>query len=135
MTILPHSSIEMIRMPGLTHRTLANLNTGTYTMEVWWQVLDASATTAWCSYACEAVLVVRSGRGELRTGGRTHAFCARTTLIIESDTAYQVANTGDTPIELMLVLGMTPVTARDSDGALLPLPWDTRPLHPNVDLP
>lgn len=131
MTVLERADIESFSLPGLNHQTLANLTHGTYTMEVWRQTLAAGAVTPWHRHSCEEVVVVLSGRGEFRMPGRTETFWPDATLIVESDALHQVANTGDAPLELLAVLGMTPVTVLDAAGHLLELPWDT-PLLANA---
>lgn len=125
MTVLAQTNIETFSLPGLTHQTLANLTRGTYTMEVWRQTLAAGAVTPWHRHSCEEVIVILSGRGECRTPENTETFGPNATLIMESDAVHQLANTGDEPLELIAVLGMTPVTVLDATGHLLELPWDT----------
>lgn len=131
MTVLPRADIETFRLPGLTHQTLASLTRGTYTMEVWRQTLAAGAVTPWHRHSCEEVVVVLSGHGECRMQARTETFGPDATLIVESDAVHQLANTGAEPLELLAVLGMTPVTVLDAAGYLLELPWDT-PLPANA---
>jgi mannose-6-phosphate isomerase-like protein (cupin superfamily) len=123
--VLERADIETFNLPGLTHQTLANLPRGTYTMEVWRQTLAAGAVTPWHQHSCEEVIVILAGHGECRMPGRTETFGPDTTLIVESDALHQLANTGDAPLELLAVLGMTPVTVLDADGYLLELPWGT----------
>jgi quercetin dioxygenase-like cupin family protein len=125
MTVLPRADIETFSLPGLTHQTLANLTRGTYTMEVWRQTLASGAVTPWHRHSCEEVVVILSGHGEYRMPGRTETFGPHATLIVESDAVHQLANTGSEPLELLAVLGMTPVTVLDAVGHLLELPWDT----------
>lgn len=125
MTVLAPADIEIFRLPGLIHQTLANLTRGTYTMEIWRQTLAAGAVTPWHRHSCEEVVVVLSGHGECRMPGRTEAFGPNATLIVESDAVHQIANTGDEPLDLLAALGMTPVTVLDVRGHLMELPWDT----------
>jgi quercetin dioxygenase-like cupin family protein len=125
MTVLSRADIETFNLPGLTHQTLASLTRGTYTMEVWRQTLASGAVTPWHRHSCEEVVVVLSGHGEYRMQGRTETFGPHATLIVESDAVHQLANTGSEPLELLAVLGMTPVTVLDAVGHLLELPWDT----------
>lgn len=127
LTILPHADVETFRLPGLEHQTLASLGSGTYTVEVWRQSMAAGAVTPWHRHACEEVVVVLAGRGECRMHDRTESFGPASTLIVESDAVHQLANTGDEPLELLAVLGMTPVAVQDAEGASLPLPWDAHP--------
>lgn len=125
MIVLPQADTETFRLPGLTHRTLANLTRGTYTMEVWRQTLAAGTVTPWHQHACEEVIVILAGHGECRVPGRTETLGPNATLIVESDAVHQIANTGDEPLELLAAMGMTPVTVLDANGYLLELPWDT----------
>jgi mannose-6-phosphate isomerase-like protein (cupin superfamily) len=125
MTVLERADIESFSLPGLKHQTLASLTRGTYTMEVWRQTLAAGAATPWHRHSCEEVIMILSGRGECRMPGRIERFGPDATLIVDSDAVHQLANTGDAPLELLAVLGMTPVTVLDAAGHLLELPWDT----------
>lgn len=126
MTILPHSRIETFRLPGLEHRTLASLASGTYTLEVWSESLAAGAETTWRRYACEVVFVISRGHGECRTPEHIRAFEPHSTLVVDADAPHQLANTGNEPLELLVVLGMTPVAVRDAAGNPLLLPWDAQ---------
>lgn len=125
MNMWNHSDIETFNLPYLEHQTLANLAKGVYTMEVWRQTIAVGKETPWCQYACEAVIVVLNGRGVCRVQGRQQAFLGEATLVIESDVAHQLVNTGSEPLEILAVLGMTPVTARGVDGRRITQPWDT----------
>ncbi|MGH8190272.1 MAG: cupin domain-containing protein [Rhodanobacteraceae bacterium] len=124
LTVLPHAEIETFRLPGLVHQTLANLASGTYTMEVWRQTIAPGAETPWHRHTCEEVIVILAGRGECRMPGRTQTFGPNSTLIVESDVVHQLVNAGDEPLELIAALGMTPVAVQDAGGGPLPLPWD-----------
>lgn len=125
MTVLSQADIETLRLPGLAHQTLANLTRGIYTMEVWRQTLAAGAVTPWHKHSCEEVVVILSGSGECRTPSQVETLAANATLIVQPDITHQLANTGDGPMELLAVLGMTPVTVLDANGHHLELPWDT----------
>lgn len=125
MPVQSHAALETFHLPGLVHQTLASLGNGTYTMEVWRQTLAPGAVTPWHRHACEEVIVIFSGRGECRIHGRTETFGPDSTLIVDSDAVHQLANTGDEPLVLLAVLGMTPVTVLDATGEVLALPWDT----------
>lgn len=134
MTVLSHADAEAYRLPGLEHRTLASLVNGTYTMEIWRQTLAPGAVTPMHRHACEEAIVILAGRGECRMHGRIETFSADATLVIESDAVHQLANTGTEPLELIAVLGMTPVTVLDAAGHLMQLPWDTplRATEPDI---
>lgn len=124
MAVLVHADVQAVRLPGLVHKTLASLASGTYTLEVWWQSLAAGAATPWYRYECEAVIVVLNGHGECWTSGARHAFGAQSTLVVGADELHQLSNTSDATLEWLAVLGMTPVTAHDSTGRVLVLPWN-----------
>jgi mannose-6-phosphate isomerase-like protein (cupin superfamily) len=124
MTILLHSAIETFRLAGRIHQTLASLDSGTYTLEVWRESLAAGAETLWYRYDCEAVFVICRGHGECRTRGHVRSFEPHSTMVLESDAVHQLANTGDESLEFLVVLGMTPVAARDAEGNPVRLPWN-----------
>lgn len=123
-TVLTHANIDTFHLPGLEHQTLANLGSGTYTMEIWRQSLAAGAVTPWHRHICEEVITVLKGHGECRLQNRSLPFGPDSTLIVESDVTHQIVNTGDEPLELFAVLGMTPVIVQDPSGMPMPLPWD-----------
>lgn len=125
MTLVNNAELRIHRLPGLSHRTVAGLRHGIYTMEVWLQTLAPGASTQPQRHPCEEVIVVLSGFGECTVAGRMHSISADTTLIIEPDHAYQVVNTSNEPMRLVAALGTTPVQARGADGTLLHLPWET----------
>ncbi|MGH8147373.1 MAG: hypothetical protein ACREPY_13705 [Rhodanobacteraceae bacterium] len=126
MSVLPHSAIETFHLSGRMHQTLASLDSGTYTLEVWRESLAAGTETLWYRYDCEAVFVICRGRGECRTPGHIRPFESHSTLVLESDAVHQLANTGDEPLEFLAVLGMTPVAVRDTEGSLVRLPWNAQ---------
>lgn len=132
MSVLHHADIKTHHLPGLVHQTLAGLDNGTYTMEVWRQSLAPRAETPWHRHACEEVIIILAGRGECRMPDRTETFGPETTLIIESDVVHQLVNSGDEPLELLAVLGTTPVAVQQPGGEPLPLPWDAEPVDADL---
>lgn len=127
MTVRPHATIETFHLPGIAHQTLASLEHGIYTMEVWRQTLAPGATTPWHQHACEEVVVVLQGRGECRQASGSTSFGADCTLIIAPDVQHQLANTSTEDVVLIAMLGMTPVAVQDANGQPLPLPWNRPP--------
>jgi quercetin dioxygenase-like cupin family protein len=96
---------------------------GLQSMEVWMQTMAPGAVTPVHRHACEEVVVILSGAGEVTIDGATAPFCANTTLVVPPDAVHQIVNTGSEPLLLIAALGAAPVRVRTGDGAPLPVPW------------
>lgn len=123
MPIVRDEEIPVHELPGLIHRTVAGRAQGVTSMEVWRQVMAPGAETPVHRHACEEVILVLSGSGQLVLEGQVSAFRADATLIVPPDAVHQITNTGAEDLVLVAVLGTSPVRVRTADGDPLTLPW------------
>lgn len=121
--IVDNATLPRFALPGLEHRTIAGQAQGVKSMEVWLQTMAPGAATPVHRHACEEVILVLSGSGELTVGGETRAFGADTTLIVPPDAVHQIVNPGREPLVLVAALGTAPVRVCTEGGEPLPVPW------------
>ena len=124
MPIVDHAALPALKLPGLEHRTIAGHDQGLKTMEVWLQTMEPGAATPVHRHACEEVIVILEGSGEVTLEGETRPFQANTTLVVPRDAVHQLINTGGRSVVLVAALGMAPVRVRDASGERMNLPWD-----------
>jgi quercetin dioxygenase-like cupin family protein len=121
--IVRHDTLPCFELPGLEHRTLAGHEQGVGSLEVWLQTLAPGAASPVHRHACEEVVVILSGSGELTIDGETRRFAADSTLIVPPDAVHQIVNSGSAPLVLLAALGAAPVRVRTDTGEPLPVPW------------
>jgi len=124
MPIVKNAEVESFELPGISHRTVGGHAQGVRTMEVWMQTLAPGAATPVHRHACEEVIVVLKGSGEVVIEGERATFGPDSTLIVPPDAVHQITNTSPEEMTLVAALGMAPVRVRTADGAPLPVPWD-----------
>lgn len=124
MPILDHRSVDPLELPGLVHRTIAGARQGLRSLEVWRQTIAPGEATPMHKHACEEVVVILSGAGACEIEGWPQPFAAPSSLILEPSVAHRIVNTGREPLELIGVLGMSPVRVETPDGQKIDLPWD-----------
>jgi mannose-6-phosphate isomerase-like protein (cupin superfamily) len=123
MYVLDNASLPQAALPGLRHTTLAGSENGLKHLSVWRQTIEGGQATPPHRHDCEEVVVVESGRGELRIAGGTHPFGPNTTLVIPANVDHQILNTSAEPMQLTAALSSSPVEAVFPDGQPIPLPW------------
>ncbi len=123
MPVIHHSSIEKFNLPGLVHQTLASRAQGINGMEVWLQTVAPSAATPIHRHACEEVIVILRGTGQITISDEVINFGADSTIVIPPDAVHQLINSGTEEMLLLGVLDVTPVKVTTADGQPIPLPW------------
>jgi len=123
MSIVRNDELPVHHLPGLIHRTVAGYAQGVSSMEVWHQIMAPGAQTPVHRHACEEVILVLSGSGQLTLEGEVSAFQANSTLIVPPDAVHQLTNTGRGELVLVAALGTAPVRVRTATGDPLPVPW------------
>jgi mannose-6-phosphate isomerase-like protein (cupin superfamily) len=92
-------------------------------MEVWHQVMAPGAETPVHRHACEEVIFVVSGSGQVTIEGETYEFQSDSTLVVPPDDVHQILNTGRNDLVLVAALGAAPVRVCTEAGEPLPVPW------------
>ena len=90
-------------------------------MEVWLQTMAPGAGSPVHRHACEEVILVLSGSGEVTIDDEVDD--ADSTLIIPPNAVHQIVNSGSAPLVLVAALGTAPVRVQDETGEPLPVPW------------
>jgi mannose-6-phosphate isomerase-like protein (cupin superfamily) len=126
MNVNHNAEVEVHHLPGLEHRTLAGARDGLGRFEVWRQTIAPRAATPVHRHDCEEVIVIFSGEGVCHCGERDFHFKGNDTLLIPPNAVHQIVNTGDTDLEIMATLSMSPVRVETADGEHMALPWDHR---------
>lgn len=125
MYVIDNTGLPRAQLPGIDHQTLAGSANGLRRLSVWRQTIAAGAASPPHRHACEEVVVVGSGYGELHIDGRVYPFGADNTLVIPPNVDHQIINAGDEPMHLVAVLSVTPVEVLLPDGQPLSLPWQS----------
>jgi mannose-6-phosphate isomerase-like protein (cupin superfamily) len=123
MPVFNNAMIKKFNLPGLEHQTLAARELGTNGMEVWMQTVAPGAGTPVHRHACEEVIVVLRGSGQVTIEGEETAFGENSTIIVPPDAVHQLINSGAEEMFLIGVLGVTPVKVTTAEGEMIPLPW------------
>jgi mannose-6-phosphate isomerase-like protein (cupin superfamily) len=121
--IVRNEELRVHALPGIEHRTIAGHEQGVKSMEVWLQTMAPGAATPVHRHACEEVILVLSGCGEVTVEGETSSFGANSTLIVPPDVVHQIVNSGSSDLVLVAALGTAPVRVRTAAGEPLPVPW------------
>lgn len=124
MPVIKNFELEAFTLPGITHQTIADHKLGVNSMEVWKQTIQSKSATPVHRHACEEVIVVLQGSGQVTVEGKTVDFGPNSTLIVPPDVIHQIVNTGEEDMHLIAALGMSPVKVRTAEDTPLPLPWD-----------
>jgi quercetin dioxygenase-like cupin family protein len=123
MTVFNNATIKKFNLPGLEHQTLAARELGANKMEVWMQTIAPGAGTPVHRHACEEVIVVLRGSGQVNIEGEETMFGANSTIIVPPNAVHQLVNSGAEEMFLIGALGDTPVKVTTAEGKIIPLPW------------
>ena len=125
MTVLEQNRPAPTPIPGIAHTTWAGHAEGLRQLSVWRQTLAPGAASPPHRHDCDEVVMCQSGWGEVHMGGQVHRFGAHSTVVLPAGSIHQIFNVGEQPLELVAVLGETPVGCYLPDGQALDLPWPT----------
>lgn len=125
MPVYSNAMLSKFSLPGLEHQTLAAHEQGVNGMEVWMQTIAPGAATPVHRHACEEVIIVLRGSGQVTIEGEELKFGPDSTIIVPPDAVHQLINSGAEEMFLIGVLGTTPVRVTTADGETIPLPWQT----------
>jgi mannose-6-phosphate isomerase-like protein (cupin superfamily) len=125
MPVYSNATLRKFSLPGLEHQTLAAHGQGVNGMEVWRQTIAPGAATPVHRHACEEVIVILRGSGQVTIEGEETKFGPDSTIIVPPDAVHQLINSGAEEMFLIGVLGTTPVRVTTAEGDTIPLPWQT----------
>lgn len=123
MHVIENANLPRAALPGVDHVTLAGSAQGLRRLSVWRQSLAPGAATPPHRHDCEEVVLVLAGRGTLHIEGETREFGPDSTLVVPPDVPHQIVNTGDEPLQVLGIFGVSPVAVCLPDGTPLDLPW------------
>lgn len=123
MSVINNATVGKFSLPGLIHQTLASHAQGVSGMEVWMQTIAPGAATPVHRHACEEIIVILRGSGQVTIAGEEEMFGANSTIIVPPDAVHQLVNSGAEEMFLLGVLGVTPVNVTTAEGETIPLPW------------
>ena len=123
MPVFNNAEVKKFSLPGLEHQTLAARGLGVSEMEVWMQTIAPGAATPVHRHACEEVIVVLRGSGQVTMEDEETKFGPNSTIIVPPDAVHQLVNSGAEEMFLIGVLGVTPVNVTTAEGETIPLPW------------
>lgn len=125
MNVIQNSELPRAALPGIEHVTLAGSENGLKNLSVWKQSIAPGGATPPHRHDCEEVVLIRAGRGELHLDGQVHRFGPDTTLVVPRNAPHQIINVGDSALELIGVLAVSPVAVYFPDGQPIELPWNS----------
>jgi quercetin dioxygenase-like cupin family protein len=125
MPVFNNATIKKFNLPGLEHQTLAAHELGVNGMEVWMQTIAPGAATPVHRHACEEVIVILRGSGQVTLEGEVTSFEPNSTIIVPPNAVHQLVNSGAEEMFLIGTLGVTPVNVTTAEGETIPLPWQT----------
>lgn len=123
MAVINNAALRKFSLPGLEHQTLAARGMGVNGMEVWMQTIAPGSATPVHRHACEEVIVILRGSGQVAIEGEEVKFGPNSTIIVPPDAVHQLVNSGAEEMFLIGVLGVTPVRVTTAEGEKIPLPW------------
>lgn len=125
MRVIDNATLPHAQLPGIDHVTLAGATAGLSKLSVWQQTIAPGGATPAHFHDCEEVVLVAAGTGAIRGLNGWHTFGAGTTLVIPPLEEHQIANTGNTTMQLVGIFSATPVGVFAPNGGPLDLPWSS----------
>jgi mannose-6-phosphate isomerase-like protein (cupin superfamily) len=123
MYVQSNAALPQSAIPGIQHTTLACADDGLEHLSVWRQTIEPGQATPPHRHACEEVVMVLGGSGELHVAGEVHRFESDQTLVIPANVDHQIVNSGNVPLYVLAAFSATPVPTVFPDGQPVPLPW------------
>lgn len=125
MSIVPQRAPQGTAIDGVAHATWASRADGLRQLSVWRQSLAAGAATPPHRHDCDEVVICLEGQGQLDTEGQQQSFGSGQVLILPRQRVHQFCNVGAQALEIIGILGQTPVRTCLPDGTPLDLPWQS----------
>lgn len=120
--IVPHERLPTFGKAGAELKGIATPSLGAKQYEVWRSSIAPGGCTPIHTHETEEIFIFLSGTGKVNVGGVETAFEAPCTVICPAHVEHQFFNTGDTPSDQIVVLGIDSEII-DQDHMTMHLPW------------
>lgn len=121
-SVIAHEDLKSFENNGNTLVGIATKSMGAQNFEVWRTSVAPGSATPPHRHATEEVFIFLSGRGRATIGERTEEFSAPATVIAPAGIEHQFFNTGDTPTDAIVIVGVGSAIY-DHTGKEMSLPW------------
>jgi len=122
VSVVPHDLVDAFKNNGTTLQGIATSSQGAKQYEVWKSSFPVGGCSPKHKHDTEEVFIFLSGKGKIIAGGNESHFQAPCTVICPAHIEHQFFNTGDTPTEQIVVVGIGSVVV-DEDNQVMDLPW------------
>jgi mannose-6-phosphate isomerase-like protein (cupin superfamily) len=122
MPVLPAPGSPTHALPGATFTSLASPARGSISTSVWRVAIASGAPATPHEVTREEILVILSGRANVRIGEDQREAAAGDAIVVPPDTRFEISSAGDEDLEVLCCL---PVggRARLPDGTTFVPPW------------
>lgn len=120
--VVPHEGLPTFGKAGAELKGIATPSLGAKQYEVWRSSIAPHGCTPIHTHETEEIFIFLSGTGKVSVGGVETAFEAPCTVICPAHVEHQFFNTGDTPSDQIVVLGIDSEII-DQDHMTMHLPW------------
>jgi len=120
--VISHETLRSFENNGNVLVGIATKGMGAKSFEVWRTSVAPGSATPPHRHGTEEVFVFLKGKGKAIIGGATFEFTAPATVIAPAGVDHQFINTGDTPTDAIVVVGIDSMIY-DQSGKEMNLPW------------
>ncbi len=120
--MVSHDDLSTFENNGNELVGIATKRMGATRFEVWRTSVAPGSMTPRHTHDTEEVFIFLAGQGRAQIGDRTFQFSAPATVIAPAGVPHQFENTGDTPTDAIVVVGIDS-DIYDESGAKMHLPW------------
>jgi len=121
-SVIAHESLKSFENNGNVLVGIATKSMGAQSFEVWRTSVAPGSATPPHRHATEEVFIFLSGHGRATIGDRTVEFSAPATVIAPAGVEHQFFNSGDTPTDAIVIVGVGSAIY-DQSGKEMSLPW------------
>lgn len=120
--VVEHAGLPRFENHGNQLVGIATQHLGAQSFEVWRTSVAPGSATPPHRHATEEIFVFLSGQGRAQIGEQILNFSAPATVIAPAHVTHQFFNTGSTPTDAIVVVGVGS-SIYDKDGHEMELPW------------
>jgi len=120
--VVEHHGLPSYENRGNQLVGIATRHMGAQRFEVWRTSVAPGSATPPHRHETEEIFVFLAGTGRAQIGEQTLNFSAPATVIAPAGVTHQFFNTGDTPTDAIVIIGLGS-TIYDKEGHEMDLPW------------